>query len=79
MQVLDVYTCIGMICDLCYSIWDAHNGTLIKTLTFPSTPCSLEITRDGSRLVIAHCQKVSFFSTDWYILFYMFMFYDVYI
>jgi len=24
----------------------------------------LEITRDGSRLVIAHCQKVSFFSTD---------------
>ena len=68
-----------MLCGLCCSIWDAHNGTLLKTLTFPSTPCSLEITRDGSRLVIAHCQKVSFFSTDRYILYNMFILYEVHI
>lgn len=46
-------------------IWDAHNGQLVKTIKLPNKPMGLELSKHSpTKLVIAHSQKVSFFSTD---------------
>jgi len=58
-----VYTrgqCFASIGSHC-RVWESHNGELVKTLTFPSSPCSLELTADGSRMVLTYQQKVAFY------------------
>ncbi|KAF6027273.1 hypothetical protein EB796_014422 [Bugula neritina] len=45
-------------------VWDVRNQSVVQSLTFPASPCSLEISANTSRLVLTHSNKVCFYNTD---------------
>lgn len=45
-------------------IWDRASGQEVHKIEFPSVPNSLELSRDGAILTVAHGTNVAFYSTD---------------
>lgn len=45
-------------------IWDRNSGKEVQKLEFPSNPNSLEVSRDGSVLTVAHSNTVTFLNAD---------------
>ncbi|XP_022916761.1 serine-threonine kinase receptor-associated protein [Onthophagus taurus] len=45
-------------------VWDRASGQEIQKLDFPAVPNSLEVSRDGSVLTVAHSKTVTFLNAD---------------
>ncbi|CAG9093664.1 unnamed protein product [Plutella xylostella] len=45
-------------------LWDRASGQEVHKIEFPSVPNSLELSRDGAILTVAHGTNVAFYSTD---------------
>ncbi|XP_063618425.1 serine-threonine kinase receptor-associated protein [Cydia splendana] len=50
--------------DLTMRVWDRTSGQEVNKIEFTSIPNSLELSRDGAILTVAHGTNVSFYSTD---------------
>ncbi|CAK1596280.1 unnamed protein product [Parnassius mnemosyne] len=50
--------------DLTLRVWDRNSGQEVNKIEFPTIPNSLELSRDGAILTVAHGTNVSFYSSD---------------
>ncbi|KAL4704940.1 hypothetical protein ACJJTC_013397 [Scirpophaga incertulas] len=50
--------------DLTMRVWDRTSGQEVHKTDFPTIPNSLELSRDGAILTVAHGTNVSFYSSD---------------
>lgn len=50
--------------DCTLRVWDRATGQEVQKIDFPTTPNSLELSRDGTTLTVAHGSSVSFFSAE---------------
>jgi WD40 repeat protein len=50
--------------DKTLKVWDCATRNIIQQIEFPTAPNGMEVSADGSTLVVAHDQYASFFNVD---------------